>query len=154
MSVLTRVELLWLESRIERWIRFGRITKEIILDRRRRIVAFAPGEIFAFVRWASNGYGTIVSRIDVLHAVGPGEPFSTIGFVTPGAEILLRISGWPKVNEVLRAIDAVERTGVAPEDACPDHWRHVMNRLAAGEQPRAYTRERHRAWLLRRRVDA
>jgi hypothetical protein len=29
-----------------------------------------------------------------------------------------------------------------------------MNRLAAGEPPRAYTRERHRAWLLRRRIDA
>lgn len=154
MSALTRVELLWLEGRVERWIRFGRIAEEMIIDRRRRVVAFAPGEIFAFVRWASNGYGTIASRIDILRAVGPSEAFSTIGFVTPGAEILLRISGWPKVNDVLRAIGAVEQAGVAPEEVCPDHWRHVMNRLAAGEQPRAYTRERHRAWLLRRRIDA
>lgn len=154
MSALTRVELFWLESRIERWIRFGRIAEETILDRRRRVLAFAPGEIFAFVRWASNGYGTVTSRIDILRAVGPGEPFSTVAFVTPGAEILLRIAGWPKVNEVLQAIDAVERTGVVAEDACPEHWRHVMNRLAAGERPRLYTRERHRAWLLRRRVDA
>lgn len=154
MSALTHVELLWLEGRVERWIRFGRIAEETILDRRRRVLAFAAGEVFAFVRWASNGYGTIASRIDILRAVGPGEAFSTIGFVTPGAEILLRIAGWPKVNEALRAIDAVEQTGVAPEDACPDHWRHVMNRLAAGEQPRIYTRERHRAWLLRRRIDA
>ncbi|MBY0333515.1 MAG: DUF2840 domain-containing protein [Acetobacteraceae bacterium] len=154
MPALTRVELLWLEGRVERWIRFGRIAEETILDRRRRVVAFAAGEVFAFVRWASNGYGTVVSRIDILRAVAPGEAFSTIGFVEPGAEILLRISGWPKVNEVLRAIDAVEQTGVAPEAACPDHWRHVMNRLAAGEPPRAYTRERHRAWLLRRRIDA
>lgn len=154
MTAQTRVELLWLEGRVERWIRFGRIAEETILDRRRRVVAFAPGEVFAFVRWASNGYGTVVSRIDILRAVGPGEAFSTIGFVEPGAEILLRVSGWPKVNEVLRAIDAVEQTGVAPEDACPDHWWHVMNRLAAGEPSRAYTRERHRAWLLRRRIDA
>jgi hypothetical protein len=154
MTALTRVELLWLEGRVERWVRFGRIAEETILDRRRRVVAFAAGEVFAFVRWASNGYGTVVSRIDILRAVGPGEAFSTIGFVEPGAAILLRISGWPKVNQVLRAIDAVEQTGVAAEEACPDHWRHVMNRLAAGEPPRAYTRERHRAWLLRRRIDA
>ncbi|CAH0178208.1 DUF2840 domain-containing protein [Roseomonas sp. CECT 9278] len=154
MTPLTRVELLWLEGRIERWIRFGQIAEETILDRRRRVVAFAAGEVFAFVRWASNGYGTVVSRIDILRAVGPGEAFSTIGFVEPGAEILLRMSNWPKVNEVLRAIDAVERAGVAAEEACPDHWRHVMNRLAAGDQPRAYTRERHRAWLMRRRIDA
>jgi hypothetical protein len=154
VTALTRVELLWLEGRIERWIRFGQIAEETVLDRRRRVVAFAAGEVFAFVRWASNGYGTVVSRIDILRAVGPGEAFSTIGFVEPGAEILLRMSNWPKVNEVLRAIDAVERAGVAAEEACPDHWRHVMNRLAAGDQPRAYTRERHRAWLMRRRIDA
>jgi hypothetical protein len=154
MTALTRVELLWLEGRVERWIRFGRIAEETILDRRRRFVAFAAGEVFAFVRWASNGYGTVVSRIDILRAVGPGEAFSTIGFVTPGAEILLRTSGWPKVNEVLRAIEVVDRLGIPPEDVCPDHWRHVMNRLAAGEPPREYTRERHLAWLLRRSIDA
>ncbi len=76
--------------------------------------------------------------------------FSTLPFVRPGDEILLRIDGWPKVNEVLRAIDAVEACGVDPADAAPDHWRHVHNRLAAGEQPRPYTLARHKAWLMRR----
>ena len=32
----------------------------------------------------------------------------------------------------------------------PDHWRHVHNRLLAGYEPRAYSRDQHRAWLLRR----
>ena len=81
MTALTRVELLWLEGRVERWIRFGRVAEETILDRRRRVVAFAAGEVFAFVRWASNGYGTVVSRIDILRAIGPGEAFSTIGLM-------------------------------------------------------------------------
>ena len=31
-------------------------------------------------------------------------------------------------------------------------WRHLHNRLAAGHQPRAYTREQHAAWLKRRIV--
>jgi hypothetical protein len=154
MSGLTRVELLWLEQRIERWIRFGRIAEETILDRRRRVVGFAPGSVFAFVRWASNGYGTAVSRIDILRATMPGEPLSTVPHVTPGAEILLRLSGWPKVEQALAAIDAVARVGIEPEDACPDHWRHVMNRITAGLSPRAYALDRHRAWLLRRRVAA
>jgi hypothetical protein len=39
-------------------------------------------------------------------------------------------------------------------DACPDHWRHIHNRLASGDTPRPYTRERHRAWLQRQRIDA
>jgi hypothetical protein len=149
---LTHVELIWLEKRIEHWIRFGRDAAETILDRRRRVLSFAPGSIFAFVRWAANDFGTIISRIDIVRAVNSGEPYSTLPFVRPGGEILLRITGWPKVERVLQAIDAVEQTGIDSADACPDHWRHVHNRLAAGFEPRPYTPERHAAWLARRRI--
>ena len=154
MTVLTEVELIHLEGKVERWIRFGRQAKESILDRRRRILAFAPGAVFAFVRWASNDYGTIVSRIDVLRAVDAGQSLSTVPFVLPGAEILLRISGWPKVEQVLAAIDQVEALDLRAEDACPDHWRHVGNRVATGQLARPYSADRHRAWLLRRRIFA
>jgi len=106
------------------------------------------------VRWAANDYGTAVSRIDVLRAVSPNEAFSTVPFVAPGAEILLRISGWPKVEQVLAAADQIEALGVSAEDACPDHWRHVHNRIFAGESPRPYALGRHQAWLLRRRIEA
>lgn len=151
MMALTEVELIHLEGKIERWIRFGREAQERILDRRRRILAFAPDAVFAFVRWAANDYGTIVSRIDVLRAVDAGEPHSTVPFVRPGAEILLRISGWPKVEQVLAAIDQVELLDLRAEDACPDHWRHVGNRIASGQCARPYTADRHKTWLLRRR---
>ena len=117
------------------------IAAEKVLDRRRRIVSFAPGSVFAFVRWASNDFGTVISRIDIVRAVAPGEAFSTLPFVRPGGDILLRITGWPKVERVLQAIDAVEAAGIDPADAAPDHWRHVHNRLTAGEEPRPYTRD-------------
>jgi len=133
--MLTQVELLWFEGRIERWIRFGRPAAERILDRRRRVLSFAPGETVALVRWRANDYGTAVSRIDILRAARPGQALTVVPFVTPGGELLLR----------------VEQLGVDPADAAFDHWRHVHNRLATGETPRPYTRERHRAWLLRRR---
>jgi hypothetical protein len=151
-DTLTHVELIWLEKRIEHWIRFGRDVAEQIIDRRRRILSFAPGGVFAYVRWASNDFGTIISRIEIVRAVAPGEAYSTIGFVRPGGELLLRISGWPKVQRVLEAIDVVEQLGIDAADACPDHWRHIHNRLAAGEEPRPYLRERHAAWLKRRRI--
>jgi len=154
IDTLTHVELIWLEKQIEHWIRFGRDVAEQIVDRRQRILSFAPGSIFAFVRWAANDYGTVVSRIDILRAVAPGEAYCTIGSVRPGGDILLRVSGWPNVERVFKAIDAVEQLGIDPADACPDHWRHIHNRLAAGDAPRPYTREQHRAWLLRRRIDA
>ena len=150
---LTHVELIWIEKQIEHWIRFGREVAEQILDRRRRILSFASNSVFGYVRWAANDYGTVVSRIDILRAVAPGEPYSTIAYVHPGGEILLRIFGWPKVERVLQAIDIVEALGIDPAEACPDHWRHVHNRLAAGEVPRPYTLERHAAWLKRRALE-
>jgi hypothetical protein len=149
-EALTHVELIWLEKRIEHWIRFGRDVAEQIVDRRRRILSFTPNTIFAYVRWAAGDFGTVISRIDILRAVSPGEAFSTVPYVRPGGEILLRVSGWPKVERVLQAIDIVEQLGINAADACPDHWRHIHNRLAAGESPRPYSREKHRAWLLRR----
>ncbi|PKU22936.1 DUF2840 domain-containing protein [Telmatospirillum siberiense] len=149
---LTRVELTWVEKQIENWIRFGRVVEDKVLDRRRRVVGFAPNSLFAFVRWTSNDYGTVSSRIDIVRAITLGERYQTLPFVRPGGDILLHINGWPKVERVLQAIDAVEGLGLDPADAAPDHWRHVHNRLTAGHQPRAYTRERHDAWLLRRSV--
>jgi hypothetical protein len=151
---LTYVELTWLEKRIEHWIRFGRIVSEKVLDRHRRVVSFAPGSVFALVRWASNDFGTVISRIDIVRAVGPREAFSTLPFVRPGGDILLRISGWPKVERVLQVIDAMEAVGIDPIDAAPDHWQHVHNRLTASEEPRPYTRTHHSAWILRRRAGA
>lgn len=151
-DALTAVDLVWIEKKTEHWIRFGRTFGETILDRRRRILYFAPDSVFAFVRWASNGYGTVVSRLDILRAVWPGEAYSTVRSVRPGGELLLRVSGWPKVERVLQAIDAIEALGVDPADVSPDYWRHAGNRLAADDAARPYTRAQHRAWLKRRRV--
>ena len=151
---LTRVELTWIEKKVEHWIRFGREVREQVLDRRRRVLSFPPDAAFALVRWAANEHGTVLSRLDILRAVGPGEPCQTIPTVRPGGDILLRVDGWPKVERMLQLIDAIEAVGIDPVEVSPDHWRHVHNRLAAGETPRAYTMQRHRAFLLARRIGA
>ena len=150
---LTHVELTWIDKRIENWIRFGQEVHDEVLDRRRRVFSYRPGSVFAFVRWAANDFGTTSSRIDIVRAVEPNEPYQTLPFVQPGGDILLKIEGWPRVEQVLQAIDAIERVGIDPESVSPDHWRHVHNRLAAGQEPRSYTLEQHRAYLLRGRVE-
>lgn len=152
MNNFTEVELLWLEKRIENRIRFGHSVEERILDRRRRVLSFAPGSIFAFVRWTSNDFGTAISRIDILRAVTPGQRCSTVPYVKPGGDILLRLSGWPKVERVLQLIDAVEALDIDPADAAPDYWHHVHNRMSVNEKPRPYTKARHQAWLQRQRT--
>ena len=109
-SRLTEVELTWIEKKLEHWIRFGRIAQDRILTRRTRVVSFRPGAIFAFVRWTANDYGTITSRIDVVRAVSPGEPYTTLPFVRPGGDILLHIESWPKVSQVLAACPSSEHS--------------------------------------------
>lgn len=149
---LTRVELTWIERRVEHWIRFGHPAERKALDRRRTIATFLPGSIFAFVRWGANDHGTLISRIDIVRTITPDEPYQTLPFVRPGGEILLKIESWPKVQSILQVIDAIEAQGIDPADIASDYWRHVHHRVTAGEAPRAYTRAQHGAWIKRREV--
>jgi hypothetical protein len=152
-DAFTQVELTHIEKRLENWIRFGHKVRERVLDRRRRVFFYRPGSVFAFVRWASNDFGTITSRIDIVRAVAPGETYQTLPFVRPGGETLLRIESWPKVERVLQHIDVIEAIGIDAAEVSPDHWRHVHNRLTVGHEPRAYTVDQHQAFLLRRRAE-
>ena len=149
---LIHVQLTWVEKKIEYWIRLGKAVQEQILDRRRRTISFKPDTVFAFVRWAANDFGTIISRIDIVRAVSDGEAFQTLPFVRPGGDILLTAKGWPKVERVLQVIDAIEALEIAPTDVDSDHWRHIHNRIAAGVEARSYTLMHHHAVLLRRRA--
>lgn len=150
---LTEIDLIWHKGRHERWLRFGRIAAARIVDRDRRIVSLAPGGVVALIRWRGNAYGTTSSRIDILRTLAPGRAGVLIPGVSSPAYVLLRLSGWPKVERALAAIDAVEAGGLAPEGVCPDHWRQVHGRLTVNRPPEAYTPARHRAWQLRRAVE-
>ena len=50
-------------------------------------------------------------------------------------------------DEIYRVL---ARLGIDATEVAPEHWRHVNQRLAAGQEPRAYSREQHDAWLKRR----
>jgi Protein of unknown function (DUF2840) len=77
---------------------------------------------------------------------------ATVPYVRPGGDVLLRLSGWSKVERVLQMVDAVEALGIDPADAAPDYRHHVHNRLSVNEVPRVNTRARHQAWLHRRSI--
>ncbi|MCD4512188.1 DUF2840 domain-containing protein [Brucella pseudogrignonensis] len=149
---LTHVELHYERKQVEHWIRFGHPVLDHRIDGKRRVVSFEVGSVFAFVRWQANRYGTILSRIDIMMAVHPNEPYQTLPCVTPGGDILLRLNGWAKVERVLKAIDAIEALEIDPADASPDHWRYLHNRLTVNQPYHLYSAEQHKAWLLRRRI--
>lgn len=153
-DALTWVELIDDEGRTERWIRFGCVVEAPAVSRRNRFVAFAPGAVFAYVRWACGPRGALGARLDILQAVDRTGARVAVPGVTPGAVSLLRLNGWGRVRHALAVIDAVAETGVALEAVAPDHWRHVHNRMTAGLAPQAYTQVRHRALKLRQALGA
>ncbi len=151
---LTHVTLVWQQGAREDWLRFGKPVADRIIDRRTRIESYAPSQVFALVRWASNNYGTIRSTLDIVRAVASGEAYTTLPQVDPGGDLLLSVRGWPKVRRVFTLIDAIEQAGINPCEVAPDHWLHMHNRLAVGMEPRCYVFDRHRTWLRRRNLQS
>jgi hypothetical protein len=146
------IELVVHSQLIGRWVRVGRVADAQLAIRRTRFVGFAPGTVFAFAGWTANGCGAGVLRLDIPQAVYRSAPCSTAPGVTSGAEILLRLSGWPRVQRALETIDAVEALDIDPADGTPDYWRHLGQRLSVGEAARSCTLERHAVRLAHREL--
>jgi len=149
---LTHVELVFRPGKIEHWLRFGAPIKRTGIDKKRSVASFNPHQTFAFMRWASNDHGTVISRLDIVRTVGPLEAYQTLPFVRPGGEILLRIDNWEKIERVNQLMDTLELSGISLTDVSADYWRHVHNRLSVNQEPHLYTKIQHKAWLMRTKV--
>jgi Protein of unknown function (DUF2840) len=113
-DALAYVELTWLEKQIEHWVRFGRIAEHPVLNRRVRIVSFAPDSVFAFVRWPSNDFGTIISRIDVLRAVAPASPFPPCLCPSGGESFSASLAGRTSVAFCAQSIKSRRSASIRP----------------------------------------
>lgn len=148
----TQVHLTFIKDKIEQWSPFGRPSQQIIHDDQHRTLLFAPGALFALARWTTTSFGGVVGRLHILRAVTSGRPYTTVALVWPGAEVLLALDSWARVEKTLQLIEHIRTLGIDPADAAPDYWLHVGNRLAADQPPRPYNRARHAVWTLRRRI--
>ncbi|KPU96161.1 transposase [Variovorax paradoxus] len=144
-----RVSLAFVAQHVNVYLRFGRPAREIVLDRWRRVAVFMPGAICCRIKWLGDDFGTALWQLMVLQAPTPLSGVQRVSGVSPGARILLRADGEPRVKTVLAAIDAIEAAGLDPCAVAPVYWRMVGNRLAARLPLPAYTPERHAAHLAR-----
>jgi hypothetical protein len=144
---LTRVSLVFVEQRINLYLRFGNPVRELRLDRWRRCATFLPAEMFCRVRWESNDYGTTRWQLMVLQTCTPLDAVQRIAGIQPGARLLLCAEGERQVQLVLPQIDAIEALGVDPAATSPAYWRTLGNRLSAHMPLPVYTTERHAAYL-------
>ena len=150
----TRVEIVFYPEHLNHWLRFGAPDVQQDLDRRRSLALFKPGQVFGYIRWRANEYGTQEWRFTIVRAAEPSLLLSRIPGVCPGGEVLLLVTGNTKVKRALLQIDVLEADGFDPADVSPTYYRHVHNRIAAGQPVRAYSRDQHTAYLASRKVSA
>ncbi|MEE9433725.1 MAG: DUF2840 domain-containing protein [Sphingorhabdus sp.] len=151
---IVQVRLIWIEKRIQYWLRFGDPCSETIIDRRRKTAKFERDQILALVRWKSNDYGTVFSSLDILQCVSDDGDQLDIRCIRGAVRSLLHLTSWHRVKQVFEHIDAIEALGIAPTDVCADHWSHVQSRISSGDNPREYTTIRHKVWTERREYGA
>jgi len=144
---LTRVSLVFVEQRVNLYLRFGHPQREQRVDRWRRCAFFPPGARFARILWQANDYGTTRWQLLVLQACTPQDCMQRIPGIHPGACILLHVEGESRMRRVLAQIDAIEALGIDPADVSPAYWLTLSNRLTARRPLPIYTAERHAAWL-------
>lgn len=101
---------------------------------------FTPSQIFGFVRWRGDGYGTQTWRVVVAQAGRPGERLTRIRGVFPGAHLLLHAFGKTRAKRALRAIDLFSDSHVLHEIA-PAYWRHVHVQIARNQPLEPYDAE-------------
>ncbi|CAI9121930.1 DUF2840 domain-containing protein [Brytella acorum] len=145
-----QLDLVWIETRIEHWLRFGTPETSVAIDRYRRRVSFAPGDVFALMRWLAGDTGAVTVSIDIVRAMPPAELCAVLPWITGAADRLLRQTGDGPVRAVLDTITRIERQGLDPRAVCPDYWRDLDARLRANRPVPPYGRARHEAWLWRR----
>lgn len=150
----TRVEIAFYPEHLNHWLRFGEPDERHDFDRRRSLALFKSGRVFGYVRWRANEYGTQDWRFTIVQTAEPSLLLSRIEGVTPGGEVLLLATGNARVKRALLQIDALEADGFEPADVSPAYYRHVHNRIAAGQPIRAYSTAQHEAHLATQGVSS
>lgn len=149
---LTRVELAFYPEHLNYWLRFGQPARRIELDQRRSLAFFKSGQVFGYIRWSANEFGTQDWRLTILEAQQPHIMLSRVPGVSPGVEVLLLMKGKGPVKRCLAVLSGLEADGFALEDVSPSYYRHVHVRLTANRKIRAYSHDQHAAHVAGKRV--
>ncbi|MFN3225785.1 MAG: DUF2840 domain-containing protein [Hyphomicrobiales bacterium] len=148
----TGVEIAFYPEFVNYWLRFGAPDVTHLLDRRRSLVVFGPGQILGYVRWRANAYGTQDWRIVIMRTGAPPQVVSRLAGVHPGADILLSAIGKVRVKRVLAQLDALEAAGFDLPKISPAYVRHLHNRIAISRPVRCYSHNQHAASLAAQTV--
>ena len=151
-EVFTGVEIAFYPEFINFWLRFGEPNAQHVLDRRRSLALFRSGQIFGYVRWRANAYGTQDWRIAIAQTSAPPQTLARLDGVHPAAIILLSARGKARVKRVLAQLDGLEAAGFDLAAISPAYVRQIHNRIAVSRPVIPYSADQHAAFLAARMV--
>jgi Protein of unknown function (DUF2840) len=147
-TALTRVSLIFVEQRMNVYLRFGQPQCVQRIDPVRSFAFFQHGAIFGRIWWEANAFGTTRWELMVLQAGAPNQGIHRVVGIAPGAGVLLHVRGPKNVPLALQLIDAIEAQQIHCADVASTYWRTVHNRLAGRTEAHVYRPEQHAAHLL------
>lgn len=150
---LTAVYVRYRKNRINHRLRFGTPSVQTRLGWHESLVSFAPDQVFGYIRWSSNKYGTQDWRLFVCKAggnlqnmigssggnTGHHNRLTRIPGVLPGAHVLLKTQGTTRVKRALKLIDSLESETGDLGLVTESYWRHLHNRLEVNQPPHAFS---------------
>ena len=148
----TAIELVYIEARVNCWLRFGEIAERIIVDRSRMLAFIEAGEIFAYIRWFANEYGTQHWSAYVVKAGAAGDRLTRIPGVHPGGECLATFKGAILAKRFLAHADALEGQEVDLATLSENYWRQCHLRLPLRMAPHAFFARDSNVEIVRRKA--
>jgi len=126
MTNLTLVVSQYMHEVYNHRLRFGTPVQSIRIDRTSSYNAFEPCDVFGYIRWRRNKFGTQDWRIYVCQAVSEGR-ITRLPGITPGANVLLALHGAEVVKRMLGHIDMLEKRAGDLQKISPAYWRQLQN---------------------------
>lgn len=142
----TCVELAFYPEHLNYWLRFGVPDERYDLDRRRSLALFGPKQIFGYVRWRANEYGSQDWHVVIVQTGAPPQVLTRFEGVCPGGGTLLSATGSARVKRVLAQLDTLEATGFELAEISPAYYRHIHNRIAVSRPFTLYSHDQHAAF--------
>lgn len=142
---LTAVLIIYRKNRINHRLRFGVPVATVRRGWHRALAVFEHGQIFGYIRWCGDKYGTQDWRIYVVQACTNGSIVDIDGII-PGADILLETRGSMRTRQALELLDRLEARGQSLESITPAYWRHAHNALVTGREPHTFSELQRRSF--------
>lgn len=148
----TAIELVYITSRVNCWLRFGEIAERTIVDRSRMLAFIEAGEIFAYIRWFANEYGTQHWSAYVVKAGVAGASVTRIPGVRPGGEVLCSFKGAVLSKRLLTLAEDLEGRGVTVSQLSENYWRQCQLRLHLRMTPHPVSSRDGKVEIVRRKA--